>query len=432
MAYIQSTTPLDDNKETTGTSGALTTPALNSSGGDVQTTNNAATPQSSPAVIQPQQSAAQQGTGFVNLSTYLDKNQGSSQHLTSSLNNALDTANTAASTAVNAANSKPTTGNLGAATSAVNKATQMGTLAQDIGGRTQLLRNMSPTTINSGGLNLDQFLVQQNFNAGKVPEYKINDPQDLSQSSTGTSGSGFTGTPAVIEKPKTPPALSPVFMPAQSDMYKAQNNTAMQQLVHLKNNYIPQNTTNPAIFNPMAEVAPQGANYQPGWGVNYNEDAEIARTRQANATQTPAVSQQFNMSKMNTTGQPGMYNVNAAMTQTGVQPARISSPEFQAAQGRFNADHNINQPSIYDDPQIVADMTRFALDQRSPWAGKENTPEYQSVLAKYNEYLDTQEMIRKDQEAYRLRNNMRALAIQRGGAADAFDGVAADLNRRRS
>lgn len=310
MAYIQSSTPLDDNKETTGTSGQLTTPALNSSAGDANTTTNAATPPAqSSNFIQPTASAAQQGTGFTNMQTYLDKNQGAAQHLTGNLNTALDTANNTASAAVNAANSKPTSGNLQTAASAVNNSISKSTLAQDVGGRTQLLRNMSPTTISNSGLGLDQMLVQQNFASGKVPQYNINGPGNTAAPVINT-GPSFTPDATNFNPVKQAPASRVYAQPMQPDyMYKNENAGMIRQLAQQK-------AGGPAIFNPMAEVTPQGVNYQAGWGVNQAANNDMIRTQQANSqpAQQPTGIGNFNAAQYG-----NMYNVNAAMARVPVQ-----------------------------------------------------------------------------------------------------------------
>ena len=310
MAYIQSTTPLDDNKETTGTSGGLITPALNSSSGDPQATSNAAVPPSSPAVIQPTQEAAQQGTGFVNLGTYLDKNQGASQHLTGALNSSITGANTSAAQAAALAAKNATATNVLNATKASDKAISTNTLAQDIGGRTQLLRNLSPVNISQQGLGLDQYLVQHNFAPPEVQDgYQA--PTVNTPAAAGSVDRPFTGTPAVIEKPKEQVKFSPTFAPKmpgneQNQMYADQNTAQLHNLAASKNI---------AIFNPMAQVTSPGANYQAGWGVNQADNEAMARTYQANMQQQDPQSHMFNINQMNLNSQPGMYNVNAAMAQ---------------------------------------------------------------------------------------------------------------------
>lgn len=169
MAYVAQTNPDDDLTEQTGQlQGNNATPTL-ASGGSFDADPNAATTStaSTTNTVAPNANATQ-GTGFSNIQRYLSANNQGGVNLGNQVANSLDTTTNVAQQKMNDVNTFATnnpnsniwnTTQDADAQQAITQANQKAALTGNVAGQTQLIRSVAPTTT-QGGLNLDQFLMQ--------------------------------------------------------------------------------------------------------------------------------------------------------------------------------------------------------------------------------------------------------------------------------
>ena len=119
---------------------------------------------------------ATKGTGFTNIQRYLNANQTGATNLgtqvAGSINDQTNQAQTAVGKVGNLASSNPSANIWNTqedinAQQAITNANQKAALTANVGGQSQLIRNIAPGT-SRGGVNLDQFLMQQGGGYGQV------------------------------------------------------------------------------------------------------------------------------------------------------------------------------------------------------------------------------------------------------------------------
>ena len=166
MAYINQQD--DNSQEVDPVTGAPVT--INTAGQDVTMTPFNA---SAPSTTDPN---ATKGTGFTNIQRYLNANQTGATNLgnqvAGSINDQTNQAQAAVGKVGDLASSSPTadiwnTQEDANAQQAITNANQKAALTANVGGQSQLIRDIAPGT-SRGGVNLDQFLMQQGQGYGKV------------------------------------------------------------------------------------------------------------------------------------------------------------------------------------------------------------------------------------------------------------------------
>lgn len=170
MAFLAQNNPQDDQTEQTGQMNQ-NMPILASGGaadpGDIQMT---------PFSAAPTDPNATKGTGFTNIQKYLNANQTGATNLgtqvAGSINDQTNQAQSAIGKVGALASSSPTadiwnTQEDTNAQQAITNANQKAALTANVGGQSQLIRDIAPGT-SRGGVNLDQFLMQQGGGYGNV------------------------------------------------------------------------------------------------------------------------------------------------------------------------------------------------------------------------------------------------------------------------
>ena len=174
MAYLAQTNPNDDQTEQTG----QVNPTISTGSQDVNLAPaplNATAVNAPPDATNPNQT---KGSGFTNIQRYLQANQTGAANLgtqvAGSINDQTNQATSAVGKVNDLANSDPAADIWNTqpdinAQQAITNANQKAALTANIGGQSQLIRDIAPTT-STGGVNLDQFLMQQGSNYGQVSD----------------------------------------------------------------------------------------------------------------------------------------------------------------------------------------------------------------------------------------------------------------------
>ena len=290
MAFLAQTNPQDDQTEQTG----QINPIISNGSQDVNLSPAPlnATQVAPPADFNSTDPNATKGTGFTNIQKYLNANQTGASNLgtqvAGSINDQTNQAQAAVGKVSDLATSNPTADIWNSqedtnAQQAITNANQKAALTANVGGQSQLIRDIAPGT-STGGVNLDQFLMQQGGGYGQVAnaaqnaaglqgDYANKSNQWQNNATTAqalralqqqaTSGQG-TG-PVTVTTPSTSQVPNTSSIGANTDTGATTNNPYLglspDQIAYLKslqakNSTVgttnPTGTINPSIAAPIA------------------------------------------------------------------------------------------------------------------------------------------------------------------------------------